>query len=55
MNDNLSPDEKEDFAAQIPQGRFGSPEEIAGIVSFLAGEDSSYITAQVITADGGLT
>ncbi len=55
MNENLSPAEKEDFAAQIPQGRFGSPEEIAGIVSFLAGEDSSYITAQVITADGGLT
>ena len=54
MNDNLSPEEKSDFAAQIPMGRFGKPDEIAGVVSFLAGEDSSYITAQVITADGGL-
>jgi NAD(P)-dependent dehydrogenase (short-subunit alcohol dehydrogenase family) len=35
-------------------GRFGTPDEIAGIVSFLAGKDSAYITAQVITADGGL-
>ncbi len=55
MNNNLSPAEKAEFAGQIPQGRFGTTEEIAGIVSFLAGEDSSYITAQVITADGGLT
>ena len=55
MNDNLNAGEKSDFAQQIPVGRFGSPDEIAGIVSFLAGEDSSYITAQVITADGGLT
>lgn len=55
MNNNLSDAEKSAFADEIPMGRFGEPEEIAGIVSFLAGDDSSYITAQVITADGGLT
>ncbi len=55
MNNNLSSDEKKAFAEEIPMGRFGRPEEIAGAVSFLAGEDSSYVTAQVITADGGLT
>ncbi len=55
MNNNLSSDEKATFAEEIPMGRFGRPEEIAGAVSFLAGDDSSYITAQVITADGGLT
>lgn len=54
MNSNLSPEEKAAFADEIPMGRFGMPEEIAGIVSFLAGGDSDYITAQVITADGGL-
>lgn len=54
MNNNLSPEEKSDFADLIPMGRFGHPDEIAGVVSFLAGDDSSYITAQVITADGGL-
>ena len=55
MNNNLSRQEKEAFSQEIPMGRFGTPEEIAGVVSFLAGKDSDYVTAQVITADGGLT
>lgn len=54
MNNNLSEQDKADFAAEIPMGRFGTPEEIAGVISFLAGKDSDYVTAQVITADGGL-
>lgn len=55
MNNNLTKQEKIDFAQEIPMGRFGDPEEIASIVSFLASSDSDYVTAQVITADGGLT
>lgn len=55
MNSNLSDEDKKAFAEEIPMGRFGTPEEIAGVVSFLAGRDSDYVTAQVITADGGLT
>ncbi len=55
MNDNLSQEDKSAFAQEIPMGRFGRASEIAGVVSFLAGEDSDYVTAQVITADGGLT
>lgn len=55
MNNNLTAEEKADFATEIPMGRFGRPEEIAGVVSFLASEDSAYTTAQVITVDGGLT
>lgn len=55
MNSILSEDEKKAFADEIPMGRFGTPSEIAGVVSFLAGSDSDYVTAQVITADGGLT
>ena len=43
------------LADEIPMGRFGLPGEIAGVVSFLAGSDSDYVTAQVITADGGMT
>ena len=54
MNANLSAEEKADFASEIPMGRFGTPEEIAGVVSFLAGKDSAYLTAQTITVDGGL-
>lgn len=55
MNNNLSAEEKADFAREIPMGRFGTAKEIAGVVSFLASSDSDYVTAQVITADGGLT
>ncbi|MFQ5522712.1 MAG: 3-oxoacyl-[acyl-carrier-protein] reductase [Acidimicrobiia bacterium] len=36
-------------------GRFGRPEEVAGVVDFLATDDAGYITAQVITVDGGLS
>ena len=55
MNNNLTKQEKADFAQEIPMGRFGDPKEIASVVSFLASSDSDYVTAQVITADGGLT
>ena len=39
----------------LPLRRAGRPEEVAGVALFLAGEDASYITGQVITVDGGLT
>jgi len=39
----------------LPLRRAGRPEEIAGVAAFLAGPDSTYITGQVITVDGGLT
>jgi NAD(P)-dependent dehydrogenase (short-subunit alcohol dehydrogenase family) len=38
----------------IPLGRFGLPEEIAGVVAFLLSSDSSYITGQLINVDGGI-
>lgn len=39
----------------LPLRRAAQPKEIAGVAYFLAGEDASYITGQVITVDGGLT
>ena len=43
-----------EIARSIPLRRFGQPEEVAGLVSFLAGPDAGYITGQVIGIDGGV-
>ncbi|GKT20080.1 glucose 1-dehydrogenase [Acidovorax sp. SUPP2522] len=41
--------------AQIPMGRLGMPEDVAGLVAFLASEDAGYITGGTHSVDGGLT
>lgn len=45
---------KSSYKKQIPIQRMGTPEDIANAVAFLASEDASYITGQVIKVDGGL-
>jgi 3-oxoacyl-[acyl-carrier protein] reductase len=45
---------KETFRGQIPLGRFGAPEEVAALATFLASEGAAYITGQVIHINGGL-
>lgn len=49
----LGQDTLEDLAAQTPLGRLGTPEDIACAVSFFASEEASFLTGQVLTADGG--
>jgi 3-oxoacyl-[acyl-carrier protein] reductase len=52
---NNSSEELERIANTIPLGRLAQPREIAKLVSFLCGEDNTYITGQVLIADGGFT
>ncbi|EIM74822.1 short-chain dehydrogenase/reductase SDR [Nitratireductor aquibiodomus RA22] len=47
--------EKEDRRSRIPMGRYGTVEEVAELIAFLADEKSSYITGQNIRIDGGIT
>ncbi len=53
MNAHLSESDINELCEEIPMGRMGTPKEVANAVLFLASEDSSYITAQNITVDGG--
>ena len=43
------------FIDRQPAGRFGTPEEIAGLAAFLASDDSAFMTGQAINIDGGIT
>jgi NAD(P)-dependent dehydrogenase (short-subunit alcohol dehydrogenase family) len=43
------------FAATIPMKRYGTPQEVAGVVAFLASEDAGYVNGAAYTVDGGMT
>lgn len=46
---------RETMEKQIPAGRFAKPEEVAGLVAFLASPPAAYVTGATLTIDGGLT
>jgi 3-oxoacyl-[acyl-carrier protein] reductase len=54
MTDAIPDKEREAMIAQIPARQLGTPEDVAYAVCFLAGDESSYITGQVIHVNGGL-
>lgn len=54
MTDSLSDDVKQEMLKQIPLSRFGSPEDVAKVVRFLASTDSNYMTGQTLHVDGGM-
>jgi len=49
-----TPESLEKLRQSIPLARVGSPAEVAGVVSFLASEDASYITGEIIAVNGGM-
>lgn len=54
MTDVLPDSVKENYFNNIPLKRFGTPEDVANVISFLASESSNYVTGQVIHIDGGM-
>lgn len=54
MTDVLKEEVKQEISKNIPLKRMGTTKDVANLVKFLAGEDSSYITGQVISVDGGM-
>jgi len=44
----------DEWMAQTPLGRLGTPNEVAGVVNFLASNEASYITGAAINVNGGL-
>jgi len=54
MTAELPEKRQQEILGQVPLARYAQPEEIAGVVRFLAGEQAGYITGAVVPVDGGL-
>ncbi|MEX8031454.1 3-oxoacyl-ACP reductase FabG [Microbacterium sp. 20-116] len=54
MTAELPADTQSEYKKNIPAGRFASPDEVAGVVTWLAGDNAAYISGAVIPVDGGL-
>jgi NAD(P)-dependent dehydrogenase (short-subunit alcohol dehydrogenase family) len=54
-NNPMSPEAREAFASRIPLKRVGTPEDIAGAITYLLSDDASFVTGQVLYVCGGLS
>ena len=55
MSGALSEKVQEEILSQIPLKRYGTPQDVADLTVFLAGDKSSYMTGQVFSIDGGMS
>ena len=54
LTQDLAQNLQDEITSRTPLGRFGTPEEIANAVAFLASDEAAYITGQILAVDGGL-
>jgi 3-oxoacyl-[acyl-carrier protein] reductase len=54
MTAAMTPEARASLSGQIPLERLGAPQDIAGVVAFLASEHAAYITGQTLVVDGGM-
>jgi 3-oxoacyl-[acyl-carrier protein] reductase len=54
MTDKLTDDQKSGIMGQIPAGRMGTPNEIAGAVVYLSSDESAYVTGATLHVNGGM-
>jgi NAD(P)-dependent dehydrogenase (short-subunit alcohol dehydrogenase family) len=55
MTEPQSEEIRRRYIEMTPAGRFGTPEEVASVIAFLAGAEAAYVNGAVISVDGGLT
>ncbi|MCL6268756.1 3-oxoacyl-ACP reductase FabG [Sansalvadorimonas sp. 2012CJ34-2] len=54
MTKGLPDEHRQNLLDQVPLGRLGQPEEIAGVVAFLAGDEGAYVTGETLHVNGGM-
>ncbi len=55
MTTEVRASSERELLGRIPLGRFGVPDDVAGVIRFLCSRDAAYITGQTLTIDGGMT